>query len=416
MMIPFFALFYIKRRKRDDVQKPTEGVPNMEAKMGKHEDIATTLSNDLSHKTETNADIGYINLNDKVQRNESEQLNDINIQTEKIQYNTARQINKTDFEIGKEIGKGNFGKVYKGEVAGLFQDKAKTDVAIKCSSGLTSKREIDDFMAEIKVMYHVNPHLNLVSMLGACTSELEKEGKIWLLLEFCKYGDLKNYLMKNKNRILNGKESDPINNRCILKWAHDIANGMKYLAENHVMHGDLAARNILMHENLLEGSCPFAKVADFGLSKKFYDNITYKKESRMFVPWKWMAFEYLSNDIFTLTSDVWSFGVLFWELLSFGRSPYGHQSYNEVLQLLENGYCLECPQEVKRIKSWSPQCMYKDISNACFERDCLKRAPFSKIVEIIQERLSSDELTLYQKMKDVYTFTNGVHYLDYCRQ
>ena len=162
-----------------------------------------------------------------------------------------------------------------------------------------------------------------------------------------------------------------------------------------------------MHENIMEEGCPFAKVADFGLSKRFYDNVTYKKQSRMFVPWKWMAFEYLTSDIFTLTSDVWSFGVLFWELLSFGRSPYGHQSYSEVLQLLENGYCLECPQEVKRVRSWSPQYLYKNISNACFERDCLKRAPFSKIVEIIQEEILSDELILYQKMKDVYKLASS---------
>ena len=167
------------------------------------------------------------------------------------------------------------------------------------------------------------------------------------------------------------------------------------------MHGDLAARNILMEEDPLQSGCPVAKVADFGLSKKFYDNVKYEKESRVLVPWKWMALEYLTKEFFTLTSDVWSFGVLFWEILSFGKTPYGHQGYDEVVKQLTNGKRLHCPKEVKNITTWSPKRLFKNLSNACFKADPLDRASFSKVVEILKKELSPDEITHYNQMSDI---------------
>ena len=73
-------------------------------------------------------------------------------------------------------------------------------------------------------------------MVASCASEFEENGKVWLLLEFCQYGDLKNYLTENKPKIIAGSENDLINSRCLIKWAYDIANGMQYLAENKIMH------------------------------------------------------------------------------------------------------------------------------------------------------------------------------------
>ena len=333
-----------------------------------------------------------------------------------IKSNVKREINKNMFEIGEEIGRGNFGKVFKGDLNGLYHPTSKTSVAVKSITGLTREPEIDDILVEIKIMGNVNPHLNMVSMIGACTSELKEHGKAWILLEFCAYGDLKNYLIQNKEQILCGEENDPINNRCLIKWTHDIASGMKFLAENQVMHGDLAARNILLDEDLLQPGCPVAKVADFGLSKRFYDNVTYQKESRLLVPWKWMALEYLTQDIFTLTSDVWSFGVLFWEIFSFGRTPYGQQGYDEVLEKLQTGYQLECPVEVDEINSWSPTELFKKIAKSCFEVDSLKRPPFSKIVQFVQMSLSPDEIISYNKRKEAYEASHTENILGYTRQ
>ena len=96
------------------------------------------------------------------------------------------------------------------------------------------------------------------------------------------------------------------------------------------MHGDFAARNILIAQNPLTSEYPLAKMADFVMSKKLYDNLTYEIKSRELDAWKWMAYKYLISDFFTLASDVWSFQVVVWEIFSFGRLPYGQQGYKEV--------------------------------------------------------------------------------------
>ena len=347
----------------------------------------------------------------KGQPDKTNSSNDIDDQIINLPYNTSREISKNRFEVGDEIGKGHFGKVSKGKLFGLLNSTSETPVAIKGISSCSKEPEINDFLMEIKLMSNINPHLNIVSMIGACSSEVKHHGKLWLLLEFCSHGDFKNYLIENKEKILSGKERDSINGRCLIKWTYDIANGMKYLAGNHIMHGDLAARNILMDENLLHGGRLVAKVADFGLSKKFYDNVTYEKHSRLLVPWKRMAIEYLTRDIFTLKSDVWSFGVLFWEIITFGGTPYGHQGYDEILEKLEDGYRLQCPKEVDQIKGWNAKEMFNNLSSACFLSDPLERASFSKIVEIFESALFEEEIENYNEMKEVYQSTRIDNYL-----
>ena len=154
-----------------------------------------------------------------------------------------------------------------------------------------------------------------------------------------------------------------------------------------------------------------AKVADFGLSKNFYSRLTYEKENRVFVPWKWMALEYLMNDYFSLTSDVCSFGVVSWEILSCGRTPYAHQEYEEVISFLEKGQRLQCPMEVKNISSWEADKLYNDLSEKCFWKDPNTRATFSKIIEVIEEKLTSDELLFYVKMNEKYQEERSSRYL-----
>ena len=92
-----------------------------------------------------------------------------------------------------------------------------------------------------------------------------------------------------------------------------------------------------------------AKVSDFGLSKTFYDNIRYKKQKRQYVPWKWMAIEYLQTGCLTITSDVWSYGIVFWEIFSLGKEPYAGQNSEEMISKLKDGYRLPCPEEVTKV-------------------------------------------------------------------
>ena len=334
----------------------------------------------------------------------------------KIQLQTAIETSKRDvdrgmFQVGEQIGSGNFGQVYKGILTGLVNENSKTTVAIKTINDEVNETELENIICEIKIMSSVDPHLNLVSMVAACSSEYKPNGKLWLLLEYCQYGDLKIFLVKNSNKISCGTFDDDLNYRCLIKWAYDIANGMEYLASKEIMHGDLAARNVLLDENLLKKGCPVAKVADFGLAKKFNEYMIYEKESRMFVPWRWMALEYLTNNYFTLKSDVWSFGVLLWEIFSLGKVPYGQQSYDEVLDKLKKGYTLPAPDEFEYMNIWSPIALYKSVSEKCFIGDPNERSSFMDIVKMIEDELDEEERSNYKNMKEVYNLTNTENYL-----
>ena len=332
-------------------------------------------------------------------------------QLENIPYNTKREIGRNYFEIGVKIGNGNFGTVNKGILFGLYESSSKTTVAIKSVNGLGHRTELNDLMAEIKLMSYIDPHPNLVSLIGSCSSELKRDGNLWLLIEFCEHGDLQNYLKKNESKILSGKKNDPINSRSMLKWLFEIAKGMQYLEENKIMHGDLAARNILMADDPSNTNTPVAKVADFGLAKNFYDNATYEKARRELVPWKWMALEYLEDSYFTLKSDVWSYGVLLWEIMAFGRPPYGQQTYDEVLTKLKSGSTLTFPNRIKSGLSWSPKTLYDNLSKVCFIADPDRRCSFSEVVQIIQNLLSKKEKSQYRKIVTTYRKTIADLYL-----
>ena len=90
-------------------------------------------------------------------------------------------------------------------------------------------------------------------------------------------------------------------------------------------------------------------MSDFGLSKTFYDNIRYKRQSQQYIPWKWMALEYLQNGHLTIMSDVWSFGVVLWEIFSFGKEPYINVNVEDVLPQFKSGYHLPCPDEASKV-------------------------------------------------------------------
>ena len=334
----------------------------------------------------------------------------LKIQLQKILETSKRDVDRGRFTVGKQIGSGNFGKVYKGTIDGLFDENSKSTVAIKTISNKMNETELENIICEIKIMSSVDPHLNLVSMVASCSSQFRTDGKLWLLLEFCKHGDLKMYLMENRAKLSVGGSNGDLNHRNLITWAYDIASGMEYLTRKEIMHGDLAARNILMDENPLNGGRPVAKIADFGLSKMFSESLIYEKESRLFVPWRWMALEYLTEGYFTLKSDVWSFGILFWEILSLGKVPYGHQCYDEVLEQLKNGYRIPFPVDLEYMNVWSPIGLFKKLSDGCFVAEPNNRSSFSDVIEMIGNELTRDELMQYQSMNDMYLSTRTENY------
>ena len=329
-----------------------------------------------------------------------------------LQSTSKREVNQDRFTVGNKIGSGNFGNVYGGVLKGLYNDVSATTVAIKSINGdRLSETELDNMISEIKIMSNTPPHINIASMIASCSSQFIDNGKLWLILEFCQHGDLKQFLTANKAAILSGTNTNVINSRCLAIWTYEIASGMSFLASNKIMHGDLAARNILMADNPLEAKPPVAKVADFGLSKSFNDYIIYEKKERNFVPWRWMALEYLNDGYFTLKSDVWSFGVLLWEIFSFGKTPYGHQGYDEVLEILQSGYQLPCPKETQSITSWAAGRVYDKWSKLCLVPNPGLRATFSDLLIMVKNELNEEEKLTQEKMSASYLSSNTAEYL-----
>ncbi|XP_023390762.1 tyrosine-protein kinase receptor Tie-1 [Pteropus vampyrus] len=210
------------------------------------------------------------------------------------------------------IGEGNFGQVIR---AMIKKDGLKMNAAIKMLKEYASENDHRDFAGELEVLCKLGHHPNIINLLGAC----ENRGYLYIAIEYAPYGNLLDFL--RKSRVL---ETDPafarehgtastLSSRQLLRFASDAANGMQYLSEKQFIHRDLAARNVLVGENLA------SKIADFGLSR---GEEVYVKKTMGRLPVRWMAIESLNYSVYTTKSDVWSFGVLLWEIVSLA-SNYG---------------------------------------------------------------------------------------------
>ena len=336
----------------------------------------------------------------------------MNEQINILPYKRHLEICKTDFKVGRILGKGSFGVIHEGEVNNLRYTGSKTTVAIKSINGQATLDMATFFLGEIKIMSNLELHCNLVNMLGSCTSNLKVDGNAWLIMEYCNEKDLLQFLIKNRNqfkkvfkadkREAHNDTTEMIHVRSILTIAFDIAKGMEYLASKRIMHGDLAARNILLSSNNACKNRLHAKIADFGLSKVMANKSYYRKQTRNYVPWKWMAFEFLDDGIFKMKSDVWSFGVVIWELFSLGNEPYNQEEYQDVLEKLNNGYYLQCPEEVDRIRSWSAKEIYNNLAKMCFVKKEFDRSSFSDIIRYLALKLSNNELIQYESLRSSY--------------
>ena len=323
--------------------------------------------------------------------NSSMPLND---QAEHLSYVGKREIDRSKFKVGQKLGGGCFGCVYEGMVEDLIDPGQKTKVAVKTVKNRLDPAQIFALMCEIKVLDKLEIHLNLVNMIGACTNEF-RSGEIWLLLEYCPHGDMQNFLLRNRDIILESLHyhrvpHEILNIRLFLNWSHSICKGMEYLASKNIMHGDLAARNILITNN---GESYVAKITDFGLSKIFYDKTSYVKQERKKLPWKWMDVHFFETNILRLSSDVWSFGVVFWEMLSLGRFPYAGEEADVTIKKIKDGFRLPVPDEVKGA-NWLVS-SYNEVTNMCWQSDPAQRCNFSDLVKIFNTLLTTEEKEKY---------------------
>uniref|UniRef100_A0A8C4QIT8 Fibroblast growth factor receptor n=1 Tax=Eptatretus burgeri TaxID=7764 RepID=A0A8C4QIT8_EPTBU len=244
--------------------------------------------------------------------------------------------------LGKPLGEGCFGQVVMGEGMGIEPDKPKktTTVAVKMLKDDATDKELSDLVSEMDMMKIIGKHMNIINLLGACT----QGGPLYVLVEYAALGNLREFLRARRPPSFDSnaglaqpRPDEALAFHDLVSCTFQVARGMEYLASRKCIHRDLAARNVLVTEERL------MKIADFGLARDIHHIDYYKKTSNGRLPVKWMAPEALFDRVYTHQSDVWSFGVLMWEIFTLGGSPYPGIPVEELFKLLRDGYRMEQP-------------------------------------------------------------------------
>ncbi|MBN3289991.1 NTRK1 factor, partial [Polypterus senegalus] len=333
---------------------------------------------------------------------------------ENPQYFSVQHIKWRDIVLKWELGEGAFGKVYLAECFNLSPKQEKMLVAVKTlkdASGTTRQ----DFQREAELLT-VLQHEHIVRFYGVCT-----DGEpLVMVFEYMKHGDLNRFLRAHgpDARILDDGKVPLLGQLTLpqmLQIAAQIASGMVYLASLHFVHRDLATRNCLVGEGLV------VKIGDFGMSRDIYSTDYYRVRSmksddccgsdmlgasshstrpqpsgvenvvvvlvggRTMLPIRWMPPESIMYRKFTTESDVWSFGVVLWEIFTYGKQPWYQLSNNEAIECITQGRELErprtCPKEVYL------------IMQGCWQREPQQRLSIKEIY---------DRLTALVKSPPVY--------------
>uniref|UniRef100_A0A0K0FVH3 receptor protein-tyrosine kinase n=1 Tax=Strongyloides venezuelensis TaxID=75913 RepID=A0A0K0FVH3_STRVS len=286
----------------------------------------------------------------------------------KNELNTLPKVNKDDVKYVRFLGSGSFGEVYQGEGKNLPMYGGKTiSVAIKSLKPGYSEDDRIKFLKEAILMNNFN-HRNIVKLLGVC---FEPECN-FLLIELMEGGDLLKFLRESRPT---QREPSKLSLKELISIMVDIGRGAAYLEMNRHVHRDIAARNCLITSKLPENR--IAKIADFGLARDVYNNEYYRVSGDDFLPLRWLAPEAAKDGYFSNKSDIWSFGILLWEILTLGETPYGKRKNYEVITYVNGGGLPDKPE-------YCPDEIY-DIVKECLIFDVSERPSFSVILPKLED-------------------------------
>ncbi|KAM9436218.1 vascular endothelial growth factor receptor 1 isoform 2-T2 [Clarias gariepinus] len=366
---------------------------------------------------------------------------------DRLQYDAEKwEFPQERLQLEKPLGRGAFGRVMQASAFGISNSTGCTTVAVKMLKEGATPSEHKALMTELKILNHIGHHLNVVNLLGACT---RPGGPLMVIVEYCKYGNLSSYLRskrnvftlnrvngekeqgqqdecgscvesqnsqkdsaglegerKEENEVDNGPvlcSNTPLHLEDLISYSFQVARGMEFLASRKCIHRDLAARNILLSENNV------VKICDFGLARDLYKDPDYVRKGDARLPLKWMSPESIFDKVFTTQSDVWSYGVLLWEIFSLGASPYpGLNLDEEFCHRLKQGTRMRAP-EYSTPEIYSTMLM-------CWEKNPADRPTFTELVgmlgDLLQARVQQDGKD-YIPVNMFVSGESGAEHLDY---
>uniref|UniRef100_A0A8C9EII4 receptor protein-tyrosine kinase n=1 Tax=Pavo cristatus TaxID=9049 RepID=A0A8C9EII4_PAVCR len=336
---------------------------------------------------------------------------------ERLPYDASKwEFPRDRLKLGKPLGRGAFGQVIEADAFGIDKTATCRTVAVKMLKEGATHSEHRALMSELKILIHIGHHLNVVNLLGACT---KPGGPLMVIVEYCKFGNLSAYLRSKRSEFVPYKTKSARFRQGKENYIGDISTDLKqrldsitssqsstssgfveerslsdveeedvyclldYLVSQFVyfslqcIHRDLAARNILLSDNNV------VKICDFGLARDIYKDPDYVRKGDARLPLKWMAPETIFDRVYTIQSDVWSFGVLLWEIFSLGASPYpGVKIDEEFCRRLKEGTRMRAPDYT------TPE-MYQTMLD-CWHGDPKQRPTFSELVEHLGNLLQAN--------------------------